>query len=176
MLQSEYRTITQNTSDTEGKKTHQALAVKEKHYETKWWVYSQGKIPNHNPATARKNWRAKHCQILWSWMGWARGNTKHLFIYYIPHTMSSHKFLNHSEENKNHSLFFFFFPSFYFKIQINGQKKTSSLAIHSLWNWFPVILGLLQVELNSHCANEPSTLGRAVSHSNQQPQKSEWVV
>lgn len=93
MLQSAQRVITQNTSDTEfkekeKKKKHQALAVKEKHYETKWWEYSGGKIPTLDSATAGKNCRAKPCQILRSWMGWAKGNTENLFVYllYSPYS------------------------------------------------------------------------------------------
>lgn len=117
-------------------KNHQALAVKEKHYETKWWECSGEEIPSLNSATARKNWRAKPCQILWSRMGWARGNTKNLFIYYIPHIVSCHKFLNHSEEKKK-SQFLFFPPHSISKFKSMARKKPFILSCSQPLELFP---------------------------------------
>lgn len=155
------------------KKNHQALAVKEKHYETKWWEYSGGKTPTLNSATARKNWRVKHCQILWSWMGWARGNTKNLFIYYIPHTMNCHKFLNHSGGKKKITASFFFL--ILFQNSNKWSEKNFMRSCSQPLELIPSYSGAFTSRATLPLCKWILTWAELL-HTNQQTQKSEWVV
>lgn len=86
------------------------------------------------------------------------------------HRMSCPKFLYDSARGQKSQLFSFVL----FAQSSNKQsRKTSSLAVHSLWSCFPVMLRLSQAvraELNSLHVNEPlphHELRRTVSHYNQ---------